>query len=93
VAFLSLHEERIRCRRCLPWTRFSPRLGRVVDAMPTINNPLLPRMHEAVRVIAGQLGCSNEEALEHLRTRSAALQYRVYDYARLVVEGMVRFDR
>jgi hypothetical protein len=61
--------------------------------MASTDKPLLPRVHEAVRLIAAQLGCSDDEALERLRTRADDLQYRVHDYARLVVHGMIRFDR
>jgi hypothetical protein len=51
-----------------------------------------PRTLEAARIIAAQLGCDEDEALTQLRERAKALQYRVHNYALLVIEGMVRFD-
>jgi AmiR/NasT family two-component response regulator len=51
-----------------------------------------PRTLEAVGIVAAQLGCGEAEALERLRERAASLQYRVHQYALLVIEGMVRFD-
>jgi hypothetical protein len=46
----------------------------------------------AVEMIVLQLGCSEAEALERLRTRAEYGQYRLHNYARLVVDGIVRFD-
>jgi hypothetical protein len=51
-----------------------------------------PRTVEAARVVAGQLGCNEEEALRRLRERAESLQYRVHSYAQMVIDGMVRFD-
>lgn len=55
-------------------------------------NPPSPRTQEAVRMIADELGCSDEEALRRLQERAANVQYRVHDYALLVLQGMVRFE-
>jgi AmiR/NasT family two-component response regulator len=51
-----------------------------------------PRIREAVQLVAAQGGCDEEEALTRLRERAASVQYRVHDYALLVIQGMVRFD-
>ena len=50
------------------------------------------RTQEAVRIVAGQLGCGEEEALTRLRERAESVQYRLHNYALLVIEGIVRFD-
>ncbi len=47
---------------------------------------------EAVRIVARQLGCDDEEAFRLLRERAERLQYRVHNYACLVIDGIVRFD-
>jgi hypothetical protein len=52
-----------------------------------------PRTQEAVRIIAAQLACDEDEALTQLRERAKSLQYRAHDYALMVIEGMVRFDQ
>lgn len=51
-----------------------------------------PRALQAVSLIAAQLGCDEAEALLRLRERAASMQYRLHNYALLVLEGMVRFD-
>jgi anti-sigma B factor antagonist len=59
--------------------------------------PSLPRVpidrqtEAAVKLIAEQVGWSDEEALERLTARAKEHQYRVHDYARLVNDGIVRF--
>jgi hypothetical protein len=60
--------------------------------MASTDNLPSPRTQEAVRIVAGQLGCDEDEALIRLRERAASVQYRVHNYALLVIEGMVRFD-
>jgi hypothetical protein len=45
-----------------------------------------------VRLVADQLGCDEVEARTQLQERAASMQYRLHDYALLVIEGMVRFD-
>ncbi|MDQ1476275.1 MAG: hypothetical protein QOE62_1504 [Actinomycetota bacterium] len=50
------------------------------------------RIQEAVRLVADQLGCDEVEARTQLQERAASMQYRLHDYALLVIEGMVRFD-
>jgi hypothetical protein len=60
--------------------------------MAAASNGSSSRTAEAARIVADQLGCSEEEALARLRERAFSLQYRVHDYARLVTDGMVRFD-
>ena len=52
---------------------------------------MTPRTAEATQLIALQIGCDEKEALRHLRERAEALQYRVHDYAKLVLDGIVRF--
>jgi hypothetical protein len=47
---------------------------------------------EATRVIAQRLGCDEDEALRRLGERAETLQYRIHDYAKLVIDGIVRFD-
>ena len=61
--------------------------------MKATRNPPSPRTLEAVRVVAAQLACDEEEALRRLRERAESLQYRVHTYALMVIDGMVRFDR
>ena len=51
-----------------------------------------PRTQEAVRIVAAQLGCDEEEALARLRERAASVQYRLHNYALLVIQGIVTFD-
>ena len=65
-----------------------------MGAPPEANrrHPWSARTLEAVRIIAAQLGCDEDEALRRLLERSESLQYRVHHYAQLVVEGIVRFD-
>jgi hypothetical protein len=60
--------------------------------MATVNKPPSARVQQAVRIVASQLGCGEAEALPLLRERAEALQYRLHNYALLVIEGMVRFD-
>jgi AmiR/NasT family two-component response regulator len=60
--------------------------------MPT-RQPPSTRIAQAAQIIAKQLGCDDREAVRRLRERAEGLQYRVHNYARLVIEGMVRFDR
>jgi hypothetical protein len=59
--------------------------------MTTIKPPS-PRIYEAVQVVAEQLGCDGNEAMTRLRERAEYGQYRLYNYALLVIEGIVRFD-
>jgi hypothetical protein len=59
--------------------------------MATTNQPS-PRTAEAVLLVAAQLGCGEDEALHRLRERAASMDYRVHDYALLVIEGMVKFN-
>jgi AmiR/NasT family two-component response regulator len=59
--------------------------------MTTIKPPA-PRIYEAVQVVTEQLGCDEDEAMARLRERAKYGQYRLHDYALLVIEGMVRFD-
>jgi AmiR/NasT family two-component response regulator len=51
-----------------------------------------PRIREAVQLVAAQGGWNEEEAFTRLRERAESVQYRVHDYALLVIQGMVRFD-
>jgi hypothetical protein len=51
-----------------------------------------PRITQAAQLVATQLGCDYHEAMHRLRERAESLQYRVYNYALLVIEGMVSFD-
>jgi hypothetical protein len=69
-------------------------IHRCAGAKPLIatGDRLAPRTAEAVRLIVAQLGCSDDEALTRLRERAKFLQYRVHDYALLVIDGIVRFD-
>ncbi|MDQ1458658.1 MAG: hypothetical protein QOI08_142 [Actinomycetota bacterium] len=50
------------------------------------------RVREAVALVADQLGFDETEALAQLQARAESLQYRLHNYALLVIEGMVRFD-
>jgi hypothetical protein len=43
-------------------------------------------------MIAAELGCSDDEAFKRLKERADGVQYRVHDYALLVIQGMVRFE-
>ena len=52
-----------------------------------------PRTLEAARIVAAQLGCSDDAALALLRERAASVQYRLHTYAGMVIDGIVRFDR
>jgi AmiR/NasT family two-component response regulator len=65
-----------------------------MGAPPETNrrHPWTPRTLEAVAIIAAQLGCDEDEALRRLRERAESLQYRVHNYAQLVIDGIVRFD-
>ena len=54
---------------------------------------LSPHTRWAARLVEVQVGCSHDEAFSVLRERADALGYRLDDYARLVVEGIVRFDK
>ena len=60
--------------------------------MAATHNLPSPRTQEAVRMVADQLGCDEDEALIRLRERAESVQYRLHNYALLVIEGMVRFD-
>jgi AmiR/NasT family two-component response regulator len=59
--------------------------------MTTIRPPS-PRIHEAAQIIAEQLGCDEDEAMTRLRERAEYGQYRLHNYAVLVVDGIVKFD-
>ena len=59
--------------------------------MTTIKPPST-RIHDAVQIIAEQLGCDEDEAMTRLRERAEYGQYRLHDYAGLVVDGIIRFD-
>jgi hypothetical protein len=65
-----------------------------MGAPPDTNrrHPWSASTREAVSVIAAQLGCDEDEALRRLVERAESLQYRVHNYAVLVIDGMVRFD-
>jgi hypothetical protein len=52
-----------------------------------------PRIQEAVEIIAVQLDCTEDEALIRLRERAEYGQYRLHNYAQLVVDGIIRFDQ
>jgi hypothetical protein len=60
--------------------------------MTATRDSISPRTQQAVRIVATQLRCSDEEALLRLRERADSGQYRLHDYARLVVDGIIRFD-
>jgi hypothetical protein len=60
--------------------------------MAALKKPPSARIRQAVSIVADQLGCDEAEALARLRERAEALQYRLHNYALLVIEGMVRFD-
>jgi hypothetical protein len=51
-----------------------------------------PRICKAAQIIAEQRGCDEDEAMTRLRERAESLLYRPYNYALLVIEGIVRFD-
>jgi hypothetical protein len=53
---------------------------------------LSPRTRAAIRVVAEQAGCSEDEALGRLVERASIGQYRLHDYAGLVLDGMIRFE-
>jgi hypothetical protein len=55
-------------------------------------SPVAPIVQEAVTMIAGQLGCTEPEALTRLQTRAELGQYRLHNYARLVLDRIIRFD-
>jgi hypothetical protein len=59
--------------------------------MTTVKPPS-PRIPEAVQIVARQLRCDDDEAMTRLRERAEYGQYRLHDYALLVIEGIVRFD-
>jgi hypothetical protein len=58
----------------------------------TTTKPQAPRIREAVHVVAEQIGGDEDEAMARLRERAEYGQYRLHDYALLVIEGIVRFD-
>jgi AmiR/NasT family two-component response regulator len=60
--------------------------------MAALRKPPSARIQQAVSIVAEQLGCGEAEAHAVLRERAEALQYRLHNYALLVIEGMVRFD-
>jgi hypothetical protein len=60
--------------------------------MSATRDSISPRTQQAVRIVATQLECSDEEALRRLRERANVGQYRLHDYAGLVVDGIIRFD-
>jgi hypothetical protein len=60
--------------------------------MSTTRDSISPRTQQAVRIVAAQLRCSDEEALVRLRDRANDGQYRLHDYAGLVIDGIIRFD-
>ncbi len=45
----------------------------------------------AIRVVATQLGCDDAEARRRLEERAQLGQYRVHDYSRLILDGIIRF--
>lgn len=55
-------------------------------------SPVAPIVQEAVTMIAGQLGCTEPEALSRLQARAELGQYRLHNYARLVLDRIIRFD-
>ena len=56
------------------------------------DSPITPVVQQAVEMIAGQLGCTEDEALGRLQARAEVGQYRLHNYARLVLDRIVRFD-
>jgi hypothetical protein len=56
------------------------------------DSPVAPIVQEAVTMIAGQLGCTEPEALKRLQERAELGQYRLHNYARLVLDRIIRFD-
>jgi hypothetical protein len=56
------------------------------------HSALSTRTRKAVAIVAQQLGCSEDEALGRLVERAGIGQYRLHDYAGLVVDGMIRFE-
>jgi hypothetical protein len=56
------------------------------------DSPIAPIVQEAVTMIAGQLGCTEPEALSRLQARAELGQYRLHNYARLVLDRIIRFD-
>lgn len=60
--------------------------------MTAAGKPRSSRIQEAIRIVAHQLGCDETQALARLSERAESLQYRLHNYALLVIEGMVRFD-
>jgi predicted transcriptional regulator len=56
------------------------------------DSPIAPVVQEAVAMIAGQLGCTEAEALNRLQARAEVGQYRLHNYARLVLDRIIRFD-
>jgi AmiR/NasT family two-component response regulator len=59
----------------------------------TTTKPPSPRIKQAAQIVAEQLGCDEEEAMTRLRERAEYGQYRLHNYALLVIEGIVRFDQ
>jgi AmiR/NasT family two-component response regulator len=51
-----------------------------------------PCTQEAVRIVATQLGCDEDEAFTRLRERADALPYRLHTYAEMVIDGIILFD-
>jgi ANTAR domain len=60
--------------------------------MSARNTGVAPIVQQAVTMIAGQLGCTEPEALSRLQARAEVGQYRLHNYARLVIDRIVRFD-
>jgi hypothetical protein len=58
----------------------------------TKRNPPSPRIEKAVQMVAAQLGCDEDDAMIRLCDRAEYGQYRLYDYAQLVIDGIVKFD-
>jgi hypothetical protein len=59
--------------------------------MPGANDGVSPRLSEAIELVCRQLGCSESEALAHMRTRIDRTHLSLEHLAPLIIDGIVRF--
>ena len=57
-----------------------------------MSTDLSPTVRRAVEIVAGQLGCDENSALEALRAVAVAAEESLESVALHVLEGTVRFD-
>lgn len=88
-----------RCRRRLttlsqfvPFRLVGPERDAYCFRMSGGDDEFSPRLWQAIGVVRTQLGCSESEALAHMKTRIDRTKLTLEGLAPLIIERIVRFD-